>query len=199
MEPHLSLQSFFAGAPPLQKREGWLLAWPLLADIRTPVLSPLAGFCLRAVFFGWLQQHTIPKPMVPSSGPTDVFSIFCVGFLVSSPHLSWVDLLPSVQFLLNDTDGVADVSPHLAVFGRSLCFLSDEFSESGPRSSPDAEQWFSTRAFETEELRRKLAFEREKQKESHDENRSQGRFCVGDLVWVDQTRTANKIGRSRKC
>ena len=41
---------FFLQAPQLKEREGWLFAWPLLVDIRTPVLSPLAVFCLRAVF-----------------------------------------------------------------------------------------------------------------------------------------------------
>ena len=41
---------FLQGLPPLKEREGWLFAWPLLVDIRTPVLSPLAVFCLRAVF-----------------------------------------------------------------------------------------------------------------------------------------------------
>ena len=46
--PKKNLPKFLlAGAPPLKKLEGWLFAWPLFADLRTPVLSPLAGCCLR--------------------------------------------------------------------------------------------------------------------------------------------------------
>ena len=42
--------------------------------------------------------------------------------LLSNQHLSWVELLPSVQFLLNDADGVVGASPYSIVFGRPLFF-----------------------------------------------------------------------------
>ena len=65
--------------------------------------------------------------------------------LVSSPNLSWVELLPCVLFLLNDAQGVTSLSPNEAVFGRPLFFLTDDVSEPGPRSVPSAEQWVGKR------------------------------------------------------
>ena len=67
---------FFSGAPPLKKREGWLFAWPLLADIRTPVLSPLAGFCLQAGFFFFFFECGVLFELLPvrTVGPAGAHS-----------------------------------------------------------------------------------------------------------------------------
>ena len=113
--------------------------------------------------------------------------------LVSSPNLSWVELLPCVQFLLNDAQGVTSLSPNEAVFGRPLFFLTDDVSEPGPRSVPSAEQWVESRKQQIERLRKELSTERDRQKTTYDRSRSEANFLVGDLVWVNQSRDANKL------
>ena len=113
--------------------------------------------------------------------------------LVSSPQLSWVELLPCVQFLLNDAQGVTSLSPNEAGFGRTLFFLTDDVSEPGPRSVPSSEQWVESRKQQIEKLRKELSAERERQKATYDFSRSEANFVVGDLVWVNQTRDANKL------
>ena len=85
------------------------------------------------------------------------------------------------------------VSPNEAVFGRPLFFLSDDASEPGPRSVPSAEQWVQSRMSQIERLRKELRDERDRQKVSSDRNRVEVNFAVGDSVWVNQTRDANKL------
>ena len=113
--------------------------------------------------------------------------------LVSSPSLSWIELLPCVQFLLNDAQGTTSLSPNEAVFGRPLFFLSDDASEPGPHSVPSAEVWVESRLAEIEKLRKALSDQRERQKTSFDRKRVEVNFRVGDMVWVNQARDSVKL------
>ena len=111
----------------------------------------------------------------------------------STRSFTWLDLLPVVQFLLNDADGVVPVSPHMAVFGRQLAFVGDDFGLPCPRSTPNAELWCKQRRDAIETLRHDLQQARQQQKQQYDQHRSDIAFTVGTLVWVNQARTAKKL------
>ena len=113
--------------------------------------------------------------------------------LLAHSSLTWLDLLPSVQFLLNETDGAAHVSPHIAVFGRQVSFLGDDFALRSARSSLSAEQWVNERCSALAFLRTELQKARDRQKEQYDKHRSSVSFAVGDQVWVNQSRTVSKL------